>query len=300
MNDLIEKMLKNYNVRSVYDQKNAMKEIMQEIVLCGLSRAGFFKEAAFYGGTALRIFYGLDRFSEDLDFSLAAPDASFDLKRYFPVLEKEVQSFGLNVVVSEKEKTKESNIRSAFMKGNTREHLLLFYADEKAAGSVAGNEAVKIKFEVDIDPPAGAAFEHKYRLLPAPYEVRLYDMPSLFAGKLHAVICRSWQSRVKGRDFYDYVFYLSQGASVNIEHLRHRLVQSGYIGENDKCSLNDLKNMLIERFNNIDFAQARLDVEPFIHDKTSLNLWNPEFFKGITDGLTEYSSAPHTRGKLPR
>lgn len=300
MNDLIERMLKNYNVRSVYDQKNAMKEIIQEIVLCGLSRAGFFKEAAFYGGTALRIFYGLDRFSEGLDFSLAAPDASFDLKRYFPVLEKEVQSFGLNVVIAEKEKTKESNIRSAFMKGNTREHLLLFYADEKAAGSVAGNEAVKIKFEVDIDPPAGAAFEHKYRLLPAPYEVRLYDMPSLFAGKLHAVICRSWQSRVKGRDLYDYVFYLSQGAPVNIEHLRHRLVQSGYIGENDKCSLNDVKDMLIERFDNIDFAQARLDVESFIHDKTSLNLWNAEFFKGITDGLTEYTSAPNTRGKLPR
>ena len=134
--------------------------------------------------------------------------------------------------------------------------LLLFFsysenADEKAAGSVAGNEAVKIKFEVDIDPPAGATFEHKYRLLPAPYEVRLYDMPSLFAGKLHAVICRSWQSRIKGRDLYDYVFYLSQGASVNIKHLRHRLVQSGYIGENDKCSLNDVKDMLIERFNNI-------------------------------------------------
>lgn len=244
MNDLIGRMLGNYNVRSVYDQKNAMKEIMQEIVLCGLSRAGFFKEAAFYGGTALRIFYGLDRFSEDLDFSLAAPDASFDLKKYFPVLEKEARSFGLNIVISEKEKTKESNIRSAFMKENTREHLLLFYADEKAAGSVAGNEAVKIKFEVDIDPPAGATFEHKYRLLPAPYEVRLYDMPSLFAGKLHAVICRSWQSRIKGRDLYDYVFYLSQGASVNIEHLRHRLVQSGYIGENDKCSLNDVKDMI--------------------------------------------------------
>lgn len=166
MNSAIEQMLKSYHVENIYDRKNAMKEIMQEIVLCGLSRAGFFKKAAFYGGTALRIFYGLDRFSEDLDFSLEAEDLDFDLTAYFPVLEKEVKAFGLNVEIQEKEKTKESTIRSAFLKGNTKEHLLLFYADEKVAGSVAKNEAVKIKFEVDVNPPAFAAFEHKYRLLP--------------------------------------------------------------------------------------------------------------------------------------
>ena len=158
-------MLKSYQVDNIYDRKNAMKEIMQEIVLCGLSHAGFFKEAAFYGGTALRIFYGLDRFSEDLDFSL------------------------------------EQIIRSAFLKGNTKEHLLLFYADERVVGSVAKNEVVKIKFEVDTNPPAFATYEHKYRLLPVPYEIRLYDMPSLFAGKIHAVICRGWQSRFDSIDF---------------------------------------------------------------------------------------------------
>lgn len=145
----------------------------------------------------------------------------FDLTAYFPVLEKEVKAFGLNVEIQEKEKTKESTIRSAFLKGNTKEHLLLFYADEKVAGSVAKNEAVKIKFEVDVNPPAFAAFEHKYRLLPVPYEVRLYDMPSLFAGKIHAVICRAWQSRIKGRDLYDYVFYLSRGAAVNQNTFGH-------------------------------------------------------------------------------
>ena len=165
-----------------------MKEIMQEIVLCGLSRAGFFQKAAFYGGTALRIFYGLDLFSEDLDFSLETADPSFDLTFYFPVLEKEVKAFGLNVTITEKEKTIESNIRSAFLKGNTKGHLLLFYADEQAAGSVARSEAVKIKFEVDVNPPAYATFEHKYRLLPSPYEVNMYDMPSLFSGKEHGKV----------------------------------------------------------------------------------------------------------------
>ena len=285
MNTVIEEMLKSYQVDNIYDRKNAMKEIMQEIVLCGLSRAGFFKEAAFYGGTALRIFYGLDRFSEDLDFSLEQINLDFDLCSYFPVLEKEVKAFGLNVEIQEKQKTKDSNIRSAFLKGNTKEHLLLFYADERVVGSVAKNEVVKIKFEVDTNPPAFATYEHKYRLLPVPYEIRLYDMPSLFAGKIHAVICRGWQSRIKGRDLYDYIFYLSKAVTVNQKHLRARLIDSGYISENQECTLEEIKMMLKNRFDSIDFLQARKDVEPFIRDTSVLYIWNSEFFKQITEGL---------------
>ena len=226
MNTAIEQMLKNYQIENIYDQKNAMKEIMQEIVLCGLSRAGFFQKAAFYGGTALRIFYGLDRFSEDLDFSLVTADPDFDLTVYFPVLEKEVRAFGLHVTMQEKEKTKESNIRSAFLKGNTKEHLLLFYADENLAGSVARSEVVKIKFKVDINPPEYAGFEHKYRLL-----------------------------------------------------------QSGFISEDVECTLPELRHMLYERFDAIDFRQAKQDVEPFIRDTASLNMWNADFFKQITARL---------------
>ena len=285
MNTVIEEMLKSYQVDNIYDRKNAMKEIMQEIVLCGLSRAGFFKEAAFYGGTALRIFYGLDRFSEDLDFSLEQINLDFDLCSYFPVLEKEVKAFGLNVEIQEKQKTKDSNIRSAFLKGNTKEHLLLFYADERVVGSVAKNEVVKIKFEVDTNPPACATSEHKYRLLPVPYEIRLYDMPSLFAGKIHAVICRGWQSRIKGRDLYDYIFYLSKAVTVNQKHLRARLIDSGYISENQECTLEEIKTMLKNRFDSIDFLQARKDVEPFIRDTSVLDIWSSDFFKQITEGL---------------
>ena len=285
MNTVIEEMLKSYQVDNIYDRKNAMKEIMQEIVLCGLSRAGFFKEAAFYGGTALRIFYGLDRFSEDLDFSLEQINLDFDLCSYFPVLEKEVKTFGLNVEIQEKEKTKDSNIRSAFLKGNTKEHLLLFYADERVVGTVAKNEVVKIKFEVDTNPPAFATYEHKYRLLPVPYEIRLYDMPSLFAGKIHAVICRGWQSRIKGRDLYDYIFYLSKAVTVNQKHLRARLIDRGYISEYQECTLEEIKTMLKNRFDSIDFLQARKDVEPFIRDTSVLDIWSSDFFKQITEGL---------------
>ena len=281
---MIEQMLMQYPAETIYDKKNAIKEIMQEIVLCGLSRAGFFKEAAFYGGTALRIFYGLDRFSEDLDFSLMTENLDFDLAAYFPVLEKEVRSFGLNVTIAEKEKVRESNIKSAFLKGNTKEQLLLFYSNQPIAG-IADSELIKIKFEVDINPPQYATFEHKYRLLPAPYEVNLYDSASLFSGKIHAVICRAWKNRVKGRDLYDYVFYLARRTPVNLKHLRERLLQTGYITEDVECTIEEVKNMLFERFENIDYEQAKQDVEPFIRDTNSLMLWRADFFKQITEGL---------------
>lgn len=285
MNSILEQMLKKYDAVTLYDKKNAVKEIIQEIILCGLARAGFFKHAAFYGGTALRIFYGLDRFSEDLDFSLMTEDLNFDLASYFPILEKEVRAFGLNMTVSEKEKTKDSNIRSAFLKGNTKEHLLLFYADDKILGGVAPGELIKIKFEIDVNPPQFATFEHKYRLQPAPYEVNLYDMPSLFAGKVHAVICRSWQNRVKGRDLYDYVFYLSQGARLNLPHLRERLLQSNHLDEDAPCTLEDIKRILCQRFDAIDYGEAKEDVLSFIRDVSVIELWSAEFFKQITMNL---------------
>lgn len=282
-NTVIDEMLRNYDLKSDYDKKNAMKEVIQEIVLCGLSRGGFFRRTAFYGGTALRIFYGLDRFSEDLDFSLMTPDHSFNLESYFPTLEKEVRSFGLKVTIQKKEKTIESQIKSAFVKGNTREHLLLFY-DDQTAGHVPGNEVIKIKFEVDTNPPAYATFERQYRLLPSPYEVNLYDAASLFAGKIHAVICRGWKERVKGRDLYDYVFFLARGTRVNLKHLKARLVDSG-LAPQTVNTLADIKEMLSERFDSIDFKQAREDVLPFIKDASTLAHWSPDFFKQITEGL---------------
>ena len=285
MNHILTEMLNRYQTESLTDRKNAVKEVMQEIVLCGLSRSGFFQKAAFYGGTALRIFYGLDRFSEDLDFSLFSPDPDFSLSDYIPTLRREATAYGLNVEITEKEKTKDSAIRSAFVKGNTREHMLLFYESASTAGSITGNEVIRIKFEVDTHPPAGAGIEHRYRLLPAPYELALYDMPSLFAGKVHAVICRAWKSRVKGRDLYDYVFYLSRSAPLNTEHLKARLVQSGVWDSEAPFTLADAKRLLCDRFAEIDYAQAREDVRPFIRDASSLNLWNKDFFCQITEGL---------------
>lgn len=284
MNSILNQMLEKYNIKSIQDETNAMKEIIQEIVICGLSRGGFFDEAAFYGGTALRIFYGLNRFSEDLDFALLKPDKKFDLAKYFSYIEKEVQAYGLNMKIVTKEKTKDSNILSAFLKGDTKEHILIFFSDN---GFQSNNSLkdIKIKFEVDINPPAGANYEFKYKLLPSPHQVRLYDEASLFAGKIHAILCRNWNFRTKGRDLYDYVFYLSRNISVNIELVKEKLIASNLISRDEYFSLDVLKEMLNRKFREINYIDAKEDVISFINDTDSLNLWNDEFFVEITKEL---------------
>ena len=285
MNTIIEQMLNNYDLQQL-DKKDVVKEIMQEMVLCGLSRAGFFKEAAFYGGTALRIFYGLDRFSEDLDFSLMIKDESFDLTKYFSILEKEISSFGLQVEITKKDKSIDSKVQSAFLKANTMEHLLLFYGKQEFFG-VQADEKIRIKLEVDTNPPNYASYERQYRLLPSPYEVALYDAPSLFAGKIHAVLCRKWMNRIKGRDLYDYIFFIARNTPVNMAHLKSRLQQSGYLMAEDEFVLEDLKIKLCDYFETIDYTQAKEDVKPFIRNHDSLQVWNSNFFKQTTEKLTE-------------
>ena len=284
MSDLFDEMLKNYDTTTMTNRKNALKEVIQEIVLCGLSRAGFFSEVAFYGGTALRIFHGLDRFSEDLDFSLLHTDNRFDLSEYLPILENEMHSFGLVIEVSEKQKTTASDIQSAFAKANTKQQLSFFFEDQNSS-CIHPDEKIRIRFEVDTNPPDFAGFEHRYRLLPYPYEVQLYDRPSLLAGKIHAVLARSWKSRVKGRDLYDFVFYLQHNTPVNLRHLKARLIQTGHLKTSDTFNIEDLRERLIEHFDQLDYENAKQYVIPFIKDTRVLEIWSSNFFKDITTNL---------------
>lgn len=284
MNNVLQSMLKKYEIKNTIDEINAMKEIIQEIVLSGLSRGGFFNEAAFYGGTALRIFYGLNRFSEDMDFALLEPNSNFDLSKYFGFIEKEVQAYGLNLTISEKSKTQDSNITSAFLKGDTKEHILLFFPNESIQ-NITSLKNIKIKFEVDINPPAGARYDIKYKLLPSPHQVRLYDEGSLFAGKIHAILCRNWHYRTKGRDLYDYIFYMSNNTKVNIELIREKLIDSNVLTREDSFDINMLKDLLNNKFKEINYSNAKEDVIAFIEDKDSLNLWSEDFFTEITKNL---------------
>lgn len=285
MNGIIQQMISKYNSNTLEERKNSIKEVLQEVILCGLSRANFFDYAAFYGGTALRIFHHLDRFSEDLDFSLISKNSAFSLESFFPILKKELESLGLAFTIEEKVKSIDSNIKSAFLKSNTKELYLSIYEDKVNAEKIVFNELIKIKFEVDVNPPMYANFEYKYGLLPSPYQVRLYDLPSLFAGKLHAIICRTWKDRVKGRDLYDFVFFMQRDTKVNLKHLNARLIDSSFT--NEEKSLEEIKEILINKFNVISFDEARKDVEAFIKDKSILNFYDKEFFVSLVDKLKE-------------
>ncbi len=185
----IESMLAEYSPRTADDHISALKEIIQEIALLGLYREGFFKIAAFYGGTALRIFHRLDRFSEDLDFSLITKDSRFDISPFTEAVRSELGSFGLEMSVEEKTKRSDSAIKSAFIKGGTQVHLLKITSLKPPVSGVHPGELIKIKLEVDTDPPPGAEYDIKYHLVPIPFSVRVFDLPSLFAGKVHALLC---------------------------------------------------------------------------------------------------------------
>ena len=285
MNNIITQMLAKYEIKNVDDEINALKEIIQEIVLSGLSRGNFFDVAAFYGGTALKIFHHLDRFSEDLDFALIEANSDFQLSTYFPYIERELKAYGLNLEVSTKKKINESNITSAVVRGGTLEHILKFFPNRENNQYNYLLKKIKIKFEVDINPPCGANYEYKYKLLPSPHQIRMYDMSSLFAGKIHAILCRNWKIRVKGRDLYDYVFFLANHTSVNLELIKNKLIASNYIDPNSSFDISVLKKLLIAKFSMIDYKEAKEDVLPFIKDSQSLNLWSQDFFCNITEDL---------------
>ena len=285
MNSVIETMLGKYNPKNNEERESAAKEIIQEIALAGLSRGGFFEKAAFYGGTCLRIFYGLNRFSEDLDFALLEKDPDFRLSDYFPSLEREFASYGIEIRAEEKKKDFDSDVRSAFLKGNTLALMMTFFPKSEDARKIISNQKMKIKFEVDTDNPKGGRTETKFRLLPAPYQVRVFGESTLFAGKIHAIICRNYKNHVKGRDYYDYLFYIGKGSAFNLEYLENKLKNTEAIAQNEKLTLGKVKEMLKARFETVDYESAKEDVSNFINDKSGLSLWKKELFLATLNEL---------------
>lgn len=217
---VVEQMLQKYDLADGENINDALREVMQEIALAGLVRAGFFEKVAFYGGTCLRIFYGLPRFSEDLDFSLLLPQPNFSLVPYFSAMQKEFAALGFEVEISAREKSVESAVVSAFLKKNTSIYDV----------RVRGQKVLKIKFEVDTDPPLGFKTEEKLLLDPYSVYVKCFTLSDLYAGKMHALLFRQWQNRVKGRDWFDFEWYVRRGAEVNLSHLAMRARQSGDLG----------------------------------------------------------------------
>jgi predicted nucleotidyltransferase component of viral defense system len=281
MNEAISRMLNRYECQSLEDQVRALREIMQEIALLGLWRSKFFEKAAFYGGTALRILYGMERFSEDLDFSLLKPMSDFDLSRYSGAVERELQSFGFEATMTTREKKDENPVQSAFLKANTLKLLITFKTDEKADWPIPRDQVLKIKIEIDTDPPPGFVTENKFILQPIPFSVRTFVLPDLFAGKMHAVLCRRWKTRVKGRDWYDLVWYAAGHPQLHLSHLGQRMTQSGHLKEGERMTREKFFALTTERIDNLDVSQARKEVEPFVKNPESLLVWSKEFFQDV-------------------
>jgi predicted nucleotidyltransferase component of viral defense system len=281
VNDAVMRMLARYERKRVEDDVRALREILQEIALLGLWRSRFFEKAAFYGGTALRILYGMDRFSEDLDFSLLKPTAKFDLSRHCNALEKEIRAFGFEVTVTGKAKSVQGTIQSAFLKADTLRHLLVINTTESLAASIPRGQVLKVKIEVDTDPPPGFDTETRFLLQPIPFSVRAFSLPDMFAGKMHAVLCRGWKGRVKGRDWYDLVWYAANHPQLHLGHLEQRMIQSGHLKKTEHLTRVMLSTIAETVIGKLDVDQARREVEPFVNDPEALTVWSREFFRDV-------------------
>lgn len=280
MNDAIARMLDRYACQSVGDHVRALREIMQEIALLGLWRSRFFEKAAFYGGTALRILYGMDRFSEDLDFSLLRPEPGFELARYGAAIERELRSFGFEAQLIGRGKKEAGPVQSAFLKANTLQSLLTI-RDGSGNWPIPRDQLLKIKIEVDTDPPQGFSTENKFVLQPIPFSVRTFVLPDLFAGKMHAVLCRRWKGRVKGRDWYDLVWYAATHPQLHLDHLIQRMFQSGDWEHGEPLTPEKFMDLAREAVDHLNVNQARREVEPFVKTPESLTVWSRAFFHDI-------------------
>ena len=275
---ILEEMIKQYKPETSEESKAALREILQSIVLVGLSRGGFFNRASFYGGTALRIFYGLNRYSEDLDFTLNKKDENFDFEFYFKSINEVALSYGLKLEFSTKIKKVETPIESAFAKLNTYQTLIKLKVDEKLLKILHKDEVMKVKFEIDCNPSLGFDTEVKWLDLPEFASVSVLDQPSLFAGKIHAILCRSYKNNVKGRDYYDFLFYIRKKIKPNLNYLRNKLIETGILKEEDNFDNNILKDMLIQKIESVDFNQVKNDAQKFIFKNENLEFYSKELF----------------------
>lgn len=264
MNEVYQKMLSQYDLSTEQKKRNGIFEVNQQIVLAGLYHGGFFDHAAFYGGTCLRIFHGLQRFSEDMDFSLLKPDDNFDFKKFFQPIIDQFVIVGREVEITKKDKKSFGKVESAFLKDTTDVYDISFRTEK----------SIKIKIEVDTQPPLEFSTEHKLLLQPYSFMTRCFTLPCLFAGKMHALVFRTWKNRVKGRDWYDFEWYVRNSAPLNFKHLQERIRQfNGLVVSQD-----DFLTMLKEKLATTNINQVKQDVMPFLKNPNELNIWSNDYF----------------------
>ncbi len=268
---LFDSLVETYSPKSVAERHAVQQEVMQLIALSGLARSGFFAKAAFYGGTCLHLFHGMERFSEDMDFSLLEPDRTFDFESYFPAVREEFAMAGKEVEIQLKRKANPTSVESAFLKESSEIFKIGFTMQKQ----------LKVKIEVDIDPPPGFSTENKLLVRPVSRWIRVYAPGDLFAGKVSAALFRAWRTRTKGRDWYDFEWYVRRGVKCHIAHLVERTRQVA--PETDLSTPEGIKAALKKRIASIDFKTAANDVRPFLKDVSCLDIWSADYFNALTD-----------------
>lgn len=272
-NEIFNQMLSAYDLTTEQLKRNAIFEVNQQIILAGLYNGGFFNEAAFYGGTCLRIFHGLQRYSEDMDFSLLTPTTNFDFTQYFQPIIDQFAIIGREVEIKKKDKKKFGKVESAFLKDNTDVFDVTFQTEK----------AIKIKIEVDTQPPLKFKTEQKLLLLPGSFMTRCFALPDLFAGKMHALVYRVWKNRVKGRDWYDFEWYVRHNVPLDFTHLHERTLQFN----NENISKDSFLEKLKERLATADINQVKADVLPFIRNPKEMDIWSNDYFLQLA-GLIKF------------
>ena len=280
---MIKEWIETYEPKNIQDTEQALREIMQEIALAALYRANFFTHAAFYGGTALRIFHKLNRFSEDLDFSLLKKDTDFEFDVYFKSIVDEFQALGIKVSLNQKIKSSISTIDSAFLKSDTLWSELIF-EDTIPQIKLSTKPSIKIKLEIDTNPPLQFGTENKLLTRPFSFYVNCFTISDLFAGKMHALLFRKWTIRVKGRDWYDMEWYIKKGVKLNLTHFCQRAIESGDWSQ-ESMTKNQLHDLLETKINSIDIDRVKQDVIRFIANPQDLAIWSREYFLQICERL---------------
>ena len=267
---IFEEMVADLNPQTSIDKINAQHEVMQQIALSGLQRGGFFEHAAFYGGTCLRIFHGLGRFSEDLDFTLTEKNFNVHLEDYFSSIIEAFKLTGREVEIKKKEKKSFGKVESAFLKDNTDVYDIAFRTEK----------SIRVKIELDTDPPLDFETEQKLLLKPFSFMVRCVTLPDLFAGKIHALVYRNWQTRVKGRDWYDFEWYVANKIPLDFNHLQMRIKEFNGLDITKEEFLDSLK----ERLASTDMSMVRQDVLRFLRtDPHMLDIWSNDYFLQLAD-----------------
>ena len=268
-NDIYDSMLSAYDLSTEQRKRNAVFEVNQKVILAGLHNGGFFDIAAFYGSTCLRIFHGLQRFSEDMDFSLLTPNSDFDFTKYFQPIIDDFAVVGREVEITKKDKKSFGKVESAFLKDTTDVYDVSFQTDK----------SIKIKIEVDTQPPQNFRTEQKLLLQPHSFMTRCFTLPDLFAEKMHALVYRVWKNRVKGRDWYDFEWYVRHNVPLGFMHLAERALQFNNEVLDEETFILRLK----EKLASANMNQVKSDVLPFVRNPRELEIWSNDYFVQLAD-----------------